>query len=270
MTERVGLIGWPVEHSVSPAMHNAAFAALGLDWRYDRLPVRPGRLKRDLNRLLRAGYRGFNITVPHKQDAIRLPHVAEIEGAAADIGAANTLTVLPNGKLRASNTDWQGFAGDLRAHGVETSEAVCLILGTGGAASAVAYALRKLGASSIRFVSRTPDSPAALRYQDLGTLEEIPTLIVNCTPVGMWPDVGASPWPDSVPIPRGAILFDLIYNPPVTRLMHQAEQAGARAIGGLEMLVRQGALSFEQWTGLAPPLDVMERAARLALQENHA
>jgi shikimate dehydrogenase len=109
------------------------------------------------------------------------------------------------------------------------------------------------------------DKADSITYQELSTLEPAPDLVINCTPVGMWPEVDASPWPGTVPFPSQAVLYDLIYNPPMTRLMTQAEQAGARVIGGLGMLVRQGALSFEQWTGAAPPIEVMEEAARAAL-----
>lgn len=266
MTERVGLIGWPVEHSVSPAIHNAAFAALGLDWRYEALPIHPGKLKKRVSELVQAGYRGFNVTVPHKQDVLRLPQIAEVESAVAELGAANTLSVLPGGRLRASNTDWQGFLADLQAHDVDVRGAHCLILGTGGSAAAVAYALRRLGAQSVRFASRQPDrASGSIAYSELAALEPPPDLVVNCTPVGMWPEVDASPWPAVIPFPSQAILVDLIYNPPLTRLMAQAERGGARAIGGLGMLVRQGALSFEQWTGIAPPLDILEQAAHDAL-----
>jgi shikimate dehydrogenase len=145
----VGLIGWPIEHSVSPAMHNAAFAALEFDWCYDALPIRPSDLKKRVPELIRAGYRGFNVTVPHKQEILRLPQIAEVENAVGVLKAANTLTVLSKGKLRAANTDWQGFAADLQAHSIQARGAHCLILGTGGSAAAIAYALRKLDAATI-------------------------------------------------------------------------------------------------------------------------
>ncbi len=155
MTARVGLLGWPLEHSVSPAMHNAAFAALGLDWRYDALPAPPEKLNERVAEWLAEGYRGFNVTVPHKRAVLGLPQIAGVDEAVEAIGAANTLSV-DGGGLKAANTDWQGFADDLRAHGVEARGAACLLLGTGGSAQAVAYALRCLGAASIIFVSRQP------------------------------------------------------------------------------------------------------------------
>jgi len=273
MTNKVGLIGWPVEHSVSPAMHNAAFRELGLDWRYDPLPVLPSEVKRRMDGLIEAGYCGFNVTVPHKQDVLRLPYIRETEDAVIQIGASNTLTQLRDGGLRASNTDWRGFADDLAAHGSDPRGMDCIILGTGGSSKAVMYALQQGGANSMIRVSRNKgDYDAVIGYEDLEmVLYLAPSqgpdkmLIINCTPVGMWPNVEATPWPDNVPFPGGSTLYDLIYNPPITQLMRQAEEARARAIGGLGMLVRQGALSFEQWTGMAPPLDVMENAARQKL-----
>lgn len=270
MTERAGLIGWPVAHSVSPAMHNAAFGALGLDWQYDLLPAPPERFAAAVAAWVAAGYRGFNVTIPHKGAALRLPQVRAISPAAEAIGAANTLTVEPDGSLTADNTDWRGFADDLAAGGITVEGARCLVLGTGGSARAVIYALRAGGAAAITAISREPGGrDGAAGYGDLARLAPSADLVVNCTPAGMSPDVAASPWPEDVPFPGGAALVDLIYNPPVTRLMADAQAAGARTVGGLGMLVRQGALAFERWTGIAPPLAIMLEAARHALQQVH-
>jgi len=270
MTECVGLIGWPVAHSVSPAMHNAAFGALGLDWQYDLLPAPPERFAAAVAAWVAAGYRGFNVTIPHKGAALRLPQVRAISPAAEAIGAVNTLTVEPDGSLAAGNTDWRGFADDLAAGGIAVEGARCLVLGTGGSARAVIFALRAGGAAVITAISRQPGGrDGAAGYGDLARLAPAADLVVNCTPAGMSPDVAASPWPEDVPFPGGAALVDLIYNPPVTRLMADAQAAGARTVGGLGMLVRQGALAFERWTGIAPPLPVMLEAARHALQQVH-
>jgi shikimate dehydrogenase len=268
MTERVGLLGWPVEHSVSPAMHNAAFDALGLDWQYDLLPVPPSKLAVEVRRLIKdAGYRGFNVTVPHKQAAFRLPRLCTVSPAASAIGAVNTFVVKPDGNmLSGENTDWQGFTIDLEEHGVPIQGSRCLILGTGGSAQAVVYALGQGGAASITPVSRSPRRESgAASYDDLPELAPGAGLIVNCTPVGMSPGADRSPWPGEVPFPPDAVLYDLVYNPPVTRLMMQATAAGARVIGGLGMLIWQGGLAFELWTGVKPPVDVMAEAARAAL-----
>ncbi len=267
MTGRVGLIGWPVKHSVSPAMHNAAFNALGLDWRYDLLPVPPDELEAHVAELLGNGYRGFNVTVPHKRAVLALPQIHEYDPAVRAVEAANTLTVTPGGGLHAANTDWRGIADDLHAHGVDAAGMDCLVLGTGGSAGAAAYALRRMGSASITFASRDPGRrPDAVGYDSLARFSHV-HLVVNCTPVGMHPHVDASPWPDGVRFPPGATLYDLVYNPARTRLMEQAEAAGARTIGGLGMLIRQGALAFTQWTGRTPPPGVMQDAAQRALKK---
>jgi len=266
---RVGVLGWPIGHSVSPAMHNAAFAARRMQWQYTALAVPPERFDAELARLVeREGYRGFNVTIPHKQAAFHLQGVEAISPAAHAIGAVNTLTVQPGGALHADNTDWQGFARDLADHATDPAGAVCLVLGSGGSAQAISYALRQGSAASITQISRNPDGRSnAAGYGDLARLAPGADLVVNCTPLGMSPRVDASPWPDDVPFPPGAVLYDLIYNPPVTRLMRQAEAAGARAIGGLGMLVWQGALSFELWTGRTAPVRVMYDAAAQALHQ---
>jgi shikimate dehydrogenase len=267
MPERVGLFGWPVAHSISPAMHGAAFAALGLDWRYDLLPVPPGDLGGAVARRVEAGYRGFNVTIPHKGAALRLPQVHAVTATARAIGAANTLILMPeDGLLRADNTDAPGFIRDLEARGVAVRGARCLVLGTGGSARAVRVALAEHGAGPVTLVSRDPGGrPGVVSYHELAALASGVDLVVNCTPVGMSPRSDACPWPDAVPVPAGAVVYDLIYNPPVTRLVARGRAAGARAFNGLGMLVWQGALSFALWTGIMPPVEVMFAAARRAL-----
>ena len=270
MTERVGLFGWPVEHSMSPAMHNAAFQALGLDWCYDLLPVPSEQFETEVARQIAAGYRGFNVTIPHKQAAFNLPQVIVITPAAEAIGAVNTLIVGPDGTLTADNTDWRGFLHDLADHGVLVNGARCLVLGTGGSARGIVYALEQGGAALITQISRNPaERNGVISYDTLAEIAPGADLIVNCTPVGMSPQVDFSPWPETVPFPPGAVLYDLVYNPPATRLMDYARAAGARTINGLGMLVWQGALAFEQWTGVQPPVERMFTAARHALHERN-
>ncbi len=274
MTEHVGLLGWPVTHSVSPAMHNVAFQFLGLDWRYDLLPVPPDRFAAEVARLVAAGYRGFNVTIPHKEAVLALPAVSVATAATRAIGAANTLTVQPDGSLCADNTDWRGFADDLWSQKIAAAGATCLVLGTGGSARAVVHALVHLGAGHITLISRAQANGRTLAgwpvagYDNLAALAPDADLIVNCTPVGMFPNGKESPWPQEVPFPPGAVLYDLVYNPPVTALMRQAKAARARALGGLGMLARQGALSFAQWVGIAPPLVIMAGAAQAALRDS--
>lgn len=272
---RVGVIGWPVEHSLSPAMHNAAFQALGMtDWRYDLVPVPPDIVGHSLKVLrTEGGYTGVNVTVPHKQAV--MPYVRPDDRARA-LGAANTIDFRTN---VATNTDVAGLIGDLEAHDVPLKGAKVLVLGAGGAARAAVYGLTLAGAQ-VTVVNRTPQKAnimladltlsAGIRSVGVKPLEEAVqddiSLIINCTPVGMWPHVDASPWPDEVPIPPGVTLYDTIYRPERTRLIEQVEAAGGHTIGGLGMLIRQGALSFQIWTGIEPPLDVMFEAARVALR----
>ncbi len=272
---KVGIIGWPVTHSISPAMHNAAYAALGLtDWSYELAPVPPDIVGKGL-RILRdeGGFIGVNVTVPLKEAV--MPHVRPDERARA-IGAVNTID-FRNGS--GTNTDVIGFIDDLRAHDVSVPGATVMVLGAGGAARAAVYGLAKAGARVI-VVNRTMQK-AQVMLADLAlsagiftgvevkTLDEAvemsPSLVVNCTSVGMWPKVDESPWIEGIPLPAGIVVYDMVYRPEVTRLMQQAEAAGGRAIGGLGMLVRQGAAAFTLWTGREAPVEVMLTAGREAL-----
>ncbi len=279
-THFVGLIGWPVEHSVSPAMHNAAFDALGLNWRYTLLPTPPGRVKAALTDLKAQGYRGANVTVPHKQ--VVMPHLDEITGAARDISAVNTIVVQED-QLIGHNTDGDGFLAALREAGFAPAGRRALVLGAGGAARAVVYALAQAGCT-VAIHNRTVRRAAQLAHhmQDVGVhapVTWVPTtatladldlapfdLLVNATPVGMWPHTDASPWPETLPLPSHWTVFDLVYNPAETRLLAQAHAAGATAVGGLGMLVHQGALAFARWTGHSPPVAVMWAACQQALE----
>jgi shikimate dehydrogenase len=278
-TQLVGLIGWPVEHSVSPAMHNAAFDALGLAWRYTLLPTPLGRVKSTLARLRGQGYRGANVTVPHKQAVI--PYVDNVDEAARTIGAVNTI-VVQEGRLLGYNTDGAGFLVALREAGFEPAGRRALVLGAGGGARAVVYALSRADCSVAilgRTVQRAAELARDLGRADVGapvtwvprgvTLAGLPLadfdLLVHSTPVGMWPQVEASLWPEGLPLPSHWTVFDLVYNPGETRLLSQARAAGATAIGGLGMLVHQGALGFALWTGRRPPVDGMRAAAERAL-----
>lgn len=264
MVERVGLLGWPLGHSVSPAMHNAAFAALGLNWHYDLYPHADG-LADLFKRLLDDGVRGLNVTIPHKQAVLDLAVVTSHSDAVRAIGAANTLIRKDDGSLHAENTDWAGFTDDLHAHSIDPTGRACIVLGSGGSSKAVVYALKNGGAAAVHVVSRAP-GPGQIGYAELPDLAGRIDLIVNCTPVGMSPHVENSPWPQGAPIPRHGAVYDLIYNPRQTRLMAQAEAQGAQAVGGLGMLIRQGAHAFELWTGQTPPIDVMTTAAEAALR----
>ena len=276
-TSVVGLIGWPVSHSVSPALHNAAFAHLGLDWTYLPLPVDPARPDAVIQAVLglRAlGLRGANVTVPHKQAV--MPALDRLTPAAQAIGAVNTIVVESDGALLGDNTDAPGFIADLRDHSVAPAGMTVLVLGAGGSARAVVYGLADAGAQTILIANRTleraSDLAAAIaarcpgcQIQAIG-LDALPEhaadadLIVNCTALGMTPQVETSLWPKELGFRRNQVVYDLVYNPRQTQLLQQAAADGARAIGGIGMLVWQGALAFQRWTGVVAPVAIMRRA----------
>jgi len=276
----VGLLGWPVEHSLSPAMHNAAFEALGLNWRYIPLPSPPGQIEAAVRGLTALGFQGVNVTVPYKQAV--MPHVSAIVGAAEAIGAVNTI-VVQDERLIGYNTDSDGFIAALHEAEFQPAGKRSLILGAGGAARAVVYALAQANCTVV-ICNRTVQRAAKLAHdmerikvQAPVTWVPIPAglanlnlddfdLLVNATPVGMWPHVDDLPWPDDLPIPSHWTVFDLVYNPLETKLLRQAREAGARAFGGLGMLVRQGMLAFEMWTGERPPVKVMRDACEQMLR----
>jgi shikimate dehydrogenase len=276
---RVGLIGWPVEHSVSPSMHNAAFRELGLDWEYRLLSTPPGKVQARLGALEGDGYRGANVTVPHKFAV--MPYLHSVAQSAQAMGAVNTI-VVQEGHLRGFNTDGDGFLAALREAGFEPSGRQALVLGAGGSARAVVYSLAQAGCP-VTIYNRSAERAAALvQYltdagvgQPLSAVESAHLedldfsrfgLLVNATPLGMYPEIHASPWPDGLPLPSHWTVFDLVYNPEQTSLMIEARAAGAKAIGGLAMLVHQGAKAFELWTGQEAPVDVMRAAAEQALR----
>jgi shikimate dehydrogenase len=256
----VGLIGHPVAHSQSPRMQQAAFAAAGLsNWRYELWDTPAEALASRMDEIKRrADIAGGNVTVPHKQAV--LPFLDVVSAEARAIGAVNTLFKRAGG-LWGDNTDWVGFLADLDFHGVLVgSNTRALVLGAGGSARAVVYALRARGAH-VWVYNRSPDRARALveafgdaQCELLDSLStsvcQAVTLVVNCTSAGMWPDVDATPWPETLPFPSQAVLYDLIYRPAITKLMRQAQIAGARAIGGAGMLAEQGAAAFERWTGI--------------------
>lgn len=283
-TTLVGIIGWPVAHSLSPQMHNAAFAALGLDYAYVPLPVQPAYLAEAIRGAAALGFRGLNVTVPHKQAVI--PLLDEIDPAAQAIGAVNTIRFdrpEPGGGSspisRGYNTDWSGFQTDLEALGVAVAGEVCYVLGAGGSARAIVYALGNAGAAVHIFARRSEQaaqlaealsphlagaSLSAYDWQGLYAPSPGPRLIVNTTPVGMYPHVDDTPWPTEAPLTATSFAYDLVYNPAATRFMGQAQSAGCRVANGLGMLLRQGAQAFEIWTDQQPDLAVMRAALESA------
>lgn len=277
-TNIVGLIGWPTGHSVSPRMHNAAFAALALDWCYVPLPVATepkSRIGEAVCGVRALGLRGANVTVPHKQAV--MPYLDELTAAAQVIGAVNTISVQPDGRLLGDNTDAPGFIADLRDNGVDPQGKRVLVLGAGGSSRAVVYGLATAGAKTITIANRTlerahelvetlqgrvPQCPlqACVLPDELRPVAAESDLIVNCTSLGMSPNIDGLPWLPDLPFRPEQAIYDLVYNPRQTRLLAQAGWDGATAVGGIGMLVWQGAIAFERWTGITPPVDVMRQA----------
>jgi shikimate dehydrogenase len=260
-----GVLGDPVGHSRSPAIHNAAYAELGLDWRYVKLPVPPELFDETVRGLAGSGYRGANVTIPHKLAALGLAD--EASAAARGVGAANTLT-FTGGRIRADNTDAGGLL-DAIDRPVEGLRA--LVLGAGGAGRAAAWALREAGAAEIAVWNRTSDRAAALA-RELGVAHaERPgasDLLVNATAVGLdaaTPDDEALEQLRLGGVEPPPLVVDLVYRGGgITPLQAWAERAGASFVGGLEVLVRQGARSFELWTGEPAPLAAMRAGAATA------
>lgn len=273
-TKRVGVIGFPVEHSLSPIMHNAAFQALKMrDWTYDAMSIPPDILRLGLREPKNHGYIGINVTVPHKEAIMEFVRPDE---KARAIGAVNTVDFRSN---IGTNTDADGFIDDLIANYVPVRGERVLVLGAGGAARAAVYGLLREGAS-VAIVNRTKSrahklvaqlqASAGLAGAGVMTLDEAAdwgmSLIVNCTSVGLHPHVSQSPWIHGLPFPEGATVYDMVYRPANTALMQQCVAHGGRAIGGLGMLARQGAIAFELWTGVEAPIDVMIGVLKDALE----
>ena len=234
-------------------MMNAAFAELGLDWRYFHLPVAPDRFAATATALSGSGYRGANVTIPHKLAAHDL--AAELSEAAASIGAVNTLSFEPGGRILGDNTDAGGL---LDALGGEFSGRA-LVLGAGGAARAAVWALRE-GGSEVTVWTRTAARGQTLaREFGVGYAAEPggADLLVNATAVGLEPGDGV----EGLPLVEAPTVVDLVYGVKPTPVVRWAAARGARVIDGLEILVRQGARSLELWTGRAAPVEVMRRAA---------
>ncbi len=279
-TELVGLIGHPVEHSLSPVMHNAAFEEKGLDYVYLAFDVPPDSLKEAVLGARALGIVGLNVTIPHKVAVMDL--CDELDRDAELIGAVNTLR-FSEGSIEGYNTDGEGFLRALREEaGFEPKGAKCVVLGAGGAARAVVFKLGDEGASEIVIANRTPEKAVKLAEEvserlgveakgtglDKETLEEElrdADLLVDATPVGMYPNVDEPPLVTADMMHPDLIVNDLVYNPPKTRLLEEAEKAGATPVSGVGMLVHQGALAFEIWTGEEAPVDVMRRAVLEAL-----
>ncbi len=273
-TKLLGVIGYPIEHSLSPVMHNAALKNLGLDYDYRPFLVKPEDLETELTGFAAIGLRGFNVTIPHKQ-AI-LPFLSEVSLTAQAVGAVNTVWRTGNG-WAGTNTDVEGFLAPLQTYDYDWSQTVAVILGNGGAARAVVQGCAQLRCAEIHVVGRNQlnletflnswaNSPLAVKLR-VHSQEELPLLIsqanllVNTTPIGMHPNV-ESPLSAAqmANLPLTAVVYDLIYNPNLTQFLRQAQNQGNTTINGLEMLVQQGAAALKIWLQQDVPVDIMRQA----------
>jgi shikimate dehydrogenase len=280
MTKLVGLIGYRLKHSISPIFQQAAFDYLGLDIRYEVWETAKDDLPRVVEGIRDASKLGANVTIPYKE--AMLPLLDDVDSDARRIGAVNTI-VNRGDKLIGYNTDSSGFLRALREDGgFSPRNKRAVLLGAGGAARAVGFALVGAGVKSLVILNRTQargealawdlkvsdTEVVALSWKDGKTLTALTEcgLLVNCTSVGMKDSVSEGKSPLGIGlIPKRALVYDVVYNPIETPLISAAKKAGARTLGGLPMLVYQGAASFELWTGKSAPIDIMMRVAKRAL-----
>jgi shikimate dehydrogenase len=264
---RLGVLGWPVDHSRSPAMQNAALAEVGLtDWRYQLLPVPPELFAETVRGLGEIGFVGANVTIPHKTAALELAD--EVSARAQAIGAANTLLFRRDGAIWADNTDGPGLIAALAAREVTLAGRSVQVLGAGGTGRAAVWALLDAGAD-VRVWNRTPARAVAL-CADLGGRAvdepEPADLLIQCSAAGLGDNSDLPDFkllaPDADGLGGYEIVVDFVYKQDGGSLLQAARRQGATVIDGLELLVRQGALSFELFTGRPAPVDVMDRAVR--------
>lgn len=280
-TKLLGVIGYPIEHSLSPVMQNAAIAHLGVDYVYLPFAISPPNLKTALEGFAAIGVQGFNVTIPHKQ-AI-LPFLSEVTTLAQSVGAVNTVWCTHNG-WSGTNTDVVGFLAPLEVYHQQWNDKVAVILGYGGAARAVVAGCAELGITEIYIVGRDPQklatfqhswikSPLAINvktcaWEQLSSLLPQADLLVNTTPVGMYPHVGESPVEASVmdKIKLGAIAYDLIYIPRTTEFLNLAAARGAMILNGLPMLIQQGAAALQLWLQQPVPVEIMRQSLQHYLE----
>ena len=276
-TRVCGIIGDPIEHSMSPVMHNAAFEALGLDYAYLPFRVRREELPEAIAGIRALNLVGLNVTLPHKVSVI--PLLDRLDAMAERMGAVNTI-VNENGVLAGYNTDAPGFLQALLSKGIEPEGKNIVILGAGGAAKGISFILAEAGANLVilnRTISRAEELASQIaqyyhRKLEAMTLSEESLkqalngadVLVNTTSMGMVPGVDQTPVPAKL-LKSDMTVFDIVYNPLETRLLREAKAAGARTIDGLDMLVWQGVLAFEKFTGQKAPFEIMKGAAAKAL-----
>lgn len=286
MKRPVVLIGFPVGHSLSERMQNAAFKHLGLDLYYYAAEIRPEELPEAIRGLSKLGFAGANVTIPYKEQV--LPFLDHLDQSGYEAQAVNTV-VCRDGKLWGYNTDGEGFIRSLAEEGIVPRGKVFCLIGAGGAARGVAQALVRQGAACIYFINRTPKRAFRL-VEDIShdaekagsvlttELKALPwcresfeaalsraQVLVNCSPVGMYPRVFDSPLPYPELLRPSLVVYDLVYNPYQTALLREAASRGCQTISGLGMLVYQGAAAFSLWTGMSAPVEIMWAAAKSSI-----
>ncbi len=276
-TTVAAVIGSPIAHSLSPALHNAAFAAAGVDWVYTAFDVAPGDSRRAIDAMRSLGLGGLSVTMPHKRDVV--DHVDELDPAAAALCSVNTVVRMADDRLKGYSTDGAGFVASLRDVDVDVSGRSIVVLGAGAAARAVIDALARSGAAAVTVVNRS-DAAAVQAAALAGPAGRVgqpsdvarADIVVNATPLGMGAGstAGASAVEhadaDELPVDpshlrAGQVVADLVYHPLETALLRAARQIGATAVDGLGMLVHQAALQQQLWLGALPDTDVMRAAA---------
>ncbi len=280
-TRLCGIIGDPIEHTMSPVMHNAAFRQVGVDYLYVPFKVRQGELAKAIDGVRALNIRGLNVTIPHKVAVIRF--LDKLDHLANKIGAVNTI-VNEDGVLTGYNTDGAGFLQALLERGIEPEGKNIVILGAGGASRAISFSLADRGGNLVilnrllelnwakdlarkisRFFSKEVKA-LELNRENLARVPDKADIVVNATSVGMTPDIDETPVTSDLLKPDLTV-FDIVYNPIKTRLLREAEVAGTKTISGLDMLVWQGALAFEKWTGLKAPIELMREEATKGLEK---
>jgi len=282
-TRLCGVIGDPVEHTMSPVMHNAAFREAGIDYLYVPFRVKKAELGQAIEGMRALNIKGLNVTIPHKVDVIQF--LDELDPLAEKIGAVNTI-VNDDGVLTGYNTDATGFLQALLERGIEPEGKNMVILGAGGASRAISFILADRGAHLVilnrlleldwaeelakrisQIFSKEVEALELNRENLTGALDRA-DILVNATSVGMSPDVDQTPV-DSDLLRPGLLVFDIVYNPIKTRLLREAEIAGAKTTSGIDMLIWQGASAFEKWTGRKAPVELMKDETIRLLAEKH-
>jgi shikimate dehydrogenase len=279
-TRLCGVIGDPVEHTMSPVIHNAAFENMGVDYFYVPFRVKKEQLAKAIEGVRALNIRGLNVTIPHKVAVI--PLLDGLDPLAEKIDAVNTI-VNDEGILTGYNTDATGFLQALLEMGIKPERKNIVILGAGGASRAISFILAEKGsnlvilnrlleldwaeelATRLSHIFTKEVEALELNEENLTVVLEQADILVNATSVGMAPNIDETIVPFNLLKP-GQVVFDVVYNPIKTRLLREAKQAGAKTISGIDMLVWQGALAFEKWTGLKAPIELMREKAIKVLQ----